>query len=224
MRRDGRTVFVSGDREVTPPARTTTFAAPVSSSRARFRFPHAAEMLRSGKNAAGGVTRFGRRTNLSTWPARTFPDTGHRRRESNPQPAPLASRPNRDRFNPFEKGSCHENCCNRFRCLDCPRPCRRCRKRRRYQAGDGKMLRRRQGRQERMRRGPGHELRRHLEDRLPGQRLDAGQGRHLHLDQDPQGQWLADPQGSLPGRAARPAPGPPAQGRAAHLPDRGIPQ
>ena len=46
----------------------------------------------------------------------------------------------------------------------------------------GKVLRRGAGRPERLRRRSGHDLRRHLDGRLSGQRLEAGPGRHLRHD------------------------------------------
>ena len=53
------------------------------------------------------------------------------------------------------------------------RRCRPGRAHRRRGPGDGEMLRHLAGRQERLRRRPRHHLRRHLQGRLPGQRLEA---------------------------------------------------
>ncbi len=56
---------------------------------------------------------------------------------------------------------------------------------------NGEVLRRCQGRTERLRGRSGHHLCRHVEGRLPGQRLEDGREGHVHDDQDPEGHRLA---------------------------------
>ena len=56
----------------------------------------------------------------------------------------------------------------------------------------GEMLRRLARRQERLRRGRGHDLRRNVQAQLSGQCLEICRQGHLREDQDPQGHRLAE--------------------------------
>ena len=107
------------------------------------------------------------------------------------------------------------------------------------------VLWRRPRRQERLRRRRRHHLRRDLEGRLPGQRLEGRAQGHLRRDEDAQGQRLADAQGltaplggpphagpdrrarpqgrSLPGGAGLPGARPVVRGPCRELPGRGRP-